>query len=604
MEDDGPPDPEESVREAVERSRSGAPAVGRVVRDRFSTDEVFQRLVAAADEEITAGSRELYFSALAAGFAITITLLMLVTLTASTDGDPVLSALLYPLGFIYIIIGGYQLYTENTLPPVLLTLERLASLPALLRNWTVVLAGNFTGGLLGAVALAWGGVLSPESAAAASEIARHGIEASPGELFTKAAFAGLIVAGVVWVEYAARDTISRVVVIYMAFLAIPVGGLYHVVVSFSEMAYLVLTAGLNPVVGLTEFVLPVLLGNTLGGVLLVTLVNYFQTTEERLESARFEGADRQLSWTEWVFGGLAGRSYVPLIETGEGSAGHGRGSDHILVPISNPRMESNLIELACAIAAGKEAAVVEFVHVVRVPDETGGHYGRVQHNRILERSDDQLEGAREVAAAYDVDYETSTVVTHRSLEEVFDTAVREEADLVVMGRNEDAIWEAGRAERPFDELTSSLPCDFLVFADRGLDADRILLPTTGNPHSELSAEVARALRATFGSEITLFNVVDGPDERADAEAFLDEWGADNGLSDAVSVVDDSGDVEAAIARAAADHGLVVVGASDRGLIGRIGRDALHFDVLDEVDCSMLLAERATDRSLFQRVFGR
>src|SRR6056297_825373 len=151
-------DPEESVREAVERSRSGAPAVGRVVRDRFSSDEVFQRIVAAADEEITSGSRELFFSALAAGFAITITFLLYVSLTATTGGDPVVSAMLYPLGFIYIIIGGYQLYTENTLPPVALTLERLASIPALLRNWLVVLAGNFTGGALGALALVFGGV--------------------------------------------------------------------------------------------------------------------------------------------------------------------------------------------------------------------------------------------------------------------------------------------------------------------------------------------------------------------------------------------------------------------------------------------------------------
>jgi len=67
---------EDSVRDAVERSRSGAPAVGEVLRDRFSADEVFQRVVAAADEEVTSGSRELFFSAVAAGFAITITFLL------------------------------------------------------------------------------------------------------------------------------------------------------------------------------------------------------------------------------------------------------------------------------------------------------------------------------------------------------------------------------------------------------------------------------------------------------------------------------------------------------------------------------------------------
>jgi len=359
--------PEESVREAVERSRSGAPAVGRVVRDRFSADEVFQRIVAAADEEITAGSRELYFSGLAAGFAITITFLLYVSLTASTGGDPVLSALLYPLGFIYIIIGGYQLYTENTLPPVALTLERIASVPALLRNWVVVLAGNFTGGTLGAMALAYGGVLSADAADAAAGIATKGIETSQSALFTKAAFAGLIVAGVVWVTFASRDTISRLVVVYLAFLSIPIGGLFHVVVSYTEMVYLVLQGQLALRVGLVQFVVPVLLGNTLGGILLVTVVNYFQTTEERLESARFEGANRRLSLREWLFGGFVGRSYVPLIDTVETPTGGDADQFDVVVPITNPRTERNLVEFACTLAGDRDRAVVHIVHIVQQP---------------------------------------------------------------------------------------------------------------------------------------------------------------------------------------------------------------------------------------------
>ncbi len=69
------------------------------------------------------------------------------------------------------------------------------------------------------------------------------------------------------------------------------------------MVYLVMNGQLAFSVGLTEFVVPVLLGNTFGGVVLVTVVNYFQTTENRLESARFEGAKRQLSVREWALGG-------------------------------------------------------------------------------------------------------------------------------------------------------------------------------------------------------------------------------------------------------------------------------------------------------------
>lgn len=601
MADADDPDPE-AVRDAIERSRSGAPAAGAVVRDRFSTDEVFQRIIAEADEEVTSGRRELFFSALAAGFAITITFLLYSSMTASTDNDPVLSALLYPLGFVYIIIGGYQLYTENTLPPVALTLERLASVPTLLRHWLIVLAGNFTGGALGAAALTWGGVFSPEAAQAAFDHAQHGIETPVWALFFKAVFAGLIVAGVVWIVYASRDTISRLVVVYMAFLAIPLGDLFHVVVSFTEMLYLVFAGDLGLVVGMTQFVIPVLLGNTLGGIVLVTVVNYFQTTEHRLESARFEGAGRQLSIREWALGGFAGRSYVPILDTAEGTVPDDA-SYRVLVPIGNPRTESGTVELACSLASERAPATVHAVHIVQTP-QASMSYDRDQHERIVADSDERMEYVRETAESYDVPCETSTIVSHRSYEEIFDTAARDHANLVVMGWGTDRPWGAARTERPLDELTGQLSSDVLVLKDRGHDASRVLLPTAGGPPSDLSAEVARALRSAVGSEITLLHVVDGPDEREAGEEFLEDWAADHDLTDAVLTVDDSGDVEGAIGRAAVDHSLVLIGATEEGLLSRLVTDSLYFDVIDEVDCSVLLTERPGGRTVLERLLGR
>jgi len=362
------------MREVVERSRSGAPAVGEAVQDRFSSDEVFQRIIAAADEEVTSGSRELFFSGLAAGLAITITFMLYASLTAATDSHPILSVLLYPLGFIYIIIGGYQLYTENTLPPVALTLERLASIPTLLRHWTIVLAGNFIGGGIGALVLSYGGVFTGDTVDAARYISEGGFSIGAVPLFFKAAMAGLIVAGVVWVGFASTDSVSRMLVVYLAFLAIPLGDLFHVVVSFTEVLYLFFEyniplygAEISLYSGIVGFVIPVLIGNTIGGIVLVTLVNYFQTSQERLEEARFEGVTRRLTVPEWVLGRAAGRSYVPILDATEATLFANEGY-RIMVPITNPRTDGPIVELASQIASDHEDGLVHIVHVVQAPE--------------------------------------------------------------------------------------------------------------------------------------------------------------------------------------------------------------------------------------------
>lgn len=273
----------EPPEDATAHAESGAPRAGWAIGDRFSWEEIHQRLVASAAEEIDAGARELFFSGVTAGFAIVLTFIGFSVGRAQFPDNPFLAAILYPVGFIYIILGRYQLYTENTLPPVKLVLMRLASLPQLLRLWGVVLAANLAGATLGALLLARTDVLSPEAVDAGATLALHGLEVGPWAAFFKALFAGWLVAGVVWLGYAVRDSVTRFLLVYIVFYLIAVADLFHVVTAAADVLFFVFLGASEPGFGVLAlgFWLPVLLGNTTGGVLVFTLMTYAQAESVR-----------------------------------------------------------------------------------------------------------------------------------------------------------------------------------------------------------------------------------------------------------------------------------------------------------------------------------
>ena len=288
------------VRETLDRSESGAPAAGHAVRDLFSTDEIFQRIVATADEEFVRSNRLLFFSGLAAGLSIGLSFVARAALSAIVgDADALASMALYPIGFLLIVLGRYQLFTENTLTPVTLVLTKIAAIPQLLRVWGVVLAANVLGAALIGFVLARTGVLEAEAAEVAFEIASHGLEVETGPLFWKGVFAGWLVASMVWLNHAARDTITRFFIVFAIMFLVPAADLFHCIIGACEVLFLVFqgAAGLGDA---AWFFGTVVAGNTVGGVLLVAILNYSQTRRQRFHDRDCD--DLKLTWREFLFG--------------------------------------------------------------------------------------------------------------------------------------------------------------------------------------------------------------------------------------------------------------------------------------------------------------
>ncbi len=189
---------------------------------------------------------------------------------------PLLSKLGYPLSFILVIVGRQQLFTENTLTVILplLANRNLATLARVARLWVVVLLSN----IAGAHAIAWvlsnTAVFRPEVRHAMREIARESAAVGFGDALLRGIFAGWLIATVVWL-LAAADS-RRISIIFIPTYIVGLAGLTHVIVGSIEVLFLVMIGEVAWTHYAIGYFTPALIGNILGGVALVSVLNHAQ----------------------------------------------------------------------------------------------------------------------------------------------------------------------------------------------------------------------------------------------------------------------------------------------------------------------------------------
>ncbi len=257
-------------QQAAEHTSPQAIVIHEVVREEGET-------------ELKRSGTALAWSALAAGLSMGFSLLSLALLQARLPQAPwaeIVSAAGYTVGFIIVIMGRQQLFTESTLTAMLpLFVHRdLATFAKVMRLWGIVLVANLLGTALIARLLSLPGVFEPDVYRVMRTLGTTIVHGDNLPAFVRAIFAGWLIALMVWVLPSARS--ARLFVILLFTFVVGLGHFPHIVAGSVEAAFAVFAGDASVGSYFTGFLLPTLLGNTLGGVALAALLNHAPLAEE------------------------------------------------------------------------------------------------------------------------------------------------------------------------------------------------------------------------------------------------------------------------------------------------------------------------------------
>ncbi len=254
-----------------------------VARSTSGSSRVIHEIVRLeGDDELDRPALSLALSGFAAGCAISASIFAMAAIGLGVGDQPwagLVSAFGYAIGFIIVVMGQLQLFTETTITAVLPIAHNpsMRNFGRLARLWAIVLLANLAATLAVAAGIASGAFVSPEMFAEIRELSSH-LVMPAGQVLLLGIPAGFLVAAIAWILPNSRG--SEPLIITVITWMIAAGGFTHVIASSTEIWVLVLLGDISLQQAVGGFLLPALAGNVIGGTGLFTLLAHGQVRNE------------------------------------------------------------------------------------------------------------------------------------------------------------------------------------------------------------------------------------------------------------------------------------------------------------------------------------
>ena len=265
---------------------------------RPSAEEIYTQVAKNARAELRRTSLALGLSGLGGGIFMGLSALGTALALALLPPSPtlnVISRMFYPLGFIVVIIGRSQLFTENTLYPVALVLaEGGKEFWNTIRLWAVVLPSNVLGAFAFACLISLTPALAPNIVQAVAQLGLDALAHPPSTIFWSGVMGGWIIALAAWLVSGSHSITGSVAVIWMLTFIVGLGNFAHCIATSGEILTAVLTHQ-APWQAYPHWFLFAVLGNICGGVGMVTILEYGQVIAggDKAQRELAEGMDEE-----------------------------------------------------------------------------------------------------------------------------------------------------------------------------------------------------------------------------------------------------------------------------------------------------------------------
>ncbi|PWH86580.1 formate/nitrite transporter family protein [Brumimicrobium oceani] len=244
-------------------------------------DDILSNVIHEGEELFKVNNTAMLLSGIIAGLEIGVSYLLVCVVYFLFIGDVdtqlvfKMFSIVYPIGFILVVLGKSALFTEQTSVLTLPVLNGQRSFLELLRVWSLVITGNVIGGILFALFI---GILGPElklfDTNTMVAVGEHVIDYKWWVLLLSAVTAGWLMGLLTWLINSTKGSVSKILLIFMITAVIGFGGFHHSIVGNIEVFGALIYSDSLLFTDYLWFLFLALAGNGIGGAIVVALFKY------------------------------------------------------------------------------------------------------------------------------------------------------------------------------------------------------------------------------------------------------------------------------------------------------------------------------------------